>query len=192
MPTSGLASRRGGQTIKPLSFDTIKTANETKDNGAPTPRTSRAHMLAGLRTAPKTAVPSFTSQNTMAQQQQAQQQQQQQYGRNTGHLGYGATQDVYNAPKTALPRYGQQQGYNIALTPQYTTEQVLAPPQIQIDDQSVEHMDPEVYAQLVNTNLYLAQQQQQLQQQLRSIQQAAQQFQVKKRAAGSLLPAWAG
>ena len=176
MPASGLASRRGGQNIKPLSFDSIKTANETKDNGAPTPRTSRAHMLAGLRTAPKTAVPSsFSSQNTMAQQQQ--QPQQHQYGRNPANLGYGTAQD-YNAPKTALPRFGhQQQGYNMAVTPQYTAEQVLAPPQIQIDDQSVEHMDPEMYAQLVHTNLYLAQQQQQLQQQLRNIQAAAQQFQ---------------
>ncbi len=45
---SGLASRRGGQNLKPLSFDAIKASTEVKDNGAPTPRTSRSHLLAGL------------------------------------------------------------------------------------------------------------------------------------------------
>ncbi|KAG4273827.1 hypothetical protein FPRO04_01468 [Fusarium proliferatum] len=54
MPTGGLAARRGGQNPKPLSVDLI---NQTKDqdSGAPTPRTSRSHLLAGLRTAPKSA-----------------------------------------------------------------------------------------------------------------------------------------
>lgn len=192
----GLASRRGGQSIKPLSFDTIKQGNQSQDNGAPTPRTSRSHLLAGLRTAPKSAtVSSFglTSPITTGPTQQ--------FARNNmAANGHGMGQDnLYNAPKTAFPQYGgsqqhhqqqrqpqqqsqqqpqqQQSTYQNAMGPQYTVEQVLAPPELPIDDHSQEHMDPNLYAQLVATNLYLAQQQQRLQQQLRSVQQAAQQFQ---------------
>ncbi|EPE02665.1 hypothetical protein F503_04014 [Ophiostoma piceae UAMH 11346] len=54
MPGSGLASRRGGQAIKPLSIDAIKPGAD-KDGSLVTPRTSRSHLLAGLRTAPKSA-----------------------------------------------------------------------------------------------------------------------------------------
>ncbi|KAI5925185.1 hypothetical protein F4810DRAFT_661377 [Camillea tinctor] len=60
---------------------------------------------------------------------------------------------------------------------QYTPEQILAPPELLLDEQVQEQMDPSLYAQLVATNLYLAQQQQRLQQQLMSVQAAAQQFQ---------------
>ena len=56
-------------------------------------------------------------------------------------------------------------------------EQVLAPPEIYIDEHGHEQMDPNLYAQLVATNIYLAEQQQRLQQQLLSVQAAAQQFQ---------------
>lgn len=180
MPTSGLAARRaGGQNIKPLSFDAAKTSTVT-DNGAPTPRTSRSHLLAGLRTAPKTATAtSFgSSQTSMPQQPQ------QQYARSNQNV-YTAAQDAYNAPKTAMPQFATQgpqgnQGQPIHslahLTQQYTAEQVLAPPELQFD-MAQEQMDPSVYAQLVATNTYLAQQQQRLQQQLRDVQAAAQQFQ---------------
>lgn len=51
----GLASRRGGQNLKPLSFDGINSTDLNKENAIPTPRTSRGHLLAGLRTAPKTS-----------------------------------------------------------------------------------------------------------------------------------------
>jgi len=56
-------------------------------------------------------------------------------------------------------------------------EQVLAPPEILVDEHGQEQMDPTLYAQLVATNMYLAEQQQRLQQQLINVQAAAQQFQ---------------
>jgi hypothetical protein len=166
MPASGLASRRGGQNIKPLSFDAIKPAD--KDNGAPTPRTSRSHLLAGLRTAPKTAVASTFSHAQQPSVNHA-------FNRNA-NAGYGASHDLYNAPKTALPRYGNQNHGLVHMSRQYTPDQVLAPPEIQIEDPQ-EQMDPNTYAQWMATNMYLAEQQRQLQQQLLNIQAAAQQFQ---------------
>jgi len=56
-------------------------------------------------------------------------------------------------------------------------EQPLAPPEIFVDEHGQEQMDPNLYAQLVATNMYLAEQQQRLQQQLINVQAAAQQFQ---------------
>ncbi|KAF7548200.1 hypothetical protein G7Z17_g7197 [Cylindrodendrum hubeiense] len=175
MPSGGLAARRGSQNVKPLSFDSINQ-NKDKDLGAlPTPRTSRSHLLAGLRTAPKSATAaSFGPQSptTAAPSQQ--------YARNSmAGNAYGMGQDnVYNGPKTAFPQYGTQNNYsNNMINQQYTVDQVLAPPELPIDEQAQEHMDPNLYAQLVATNMYLAQQQQRLQQQLRSVQAAAQQFQ---------------
>ncbi|RFU77240.1 hypothetical protein TARUN_5021 [Trichoderma arundinaceum] len=171
----GLASRRGSQNIKPLSFDAIKQGNKNQDGGVPTPRTSRSHLLAGLRTAPKSAaVASFGPMSPTAADGPVQQ-----YARNPmAANGYGYGQgNVYNAPKTAFPQYGQQQAYQNMMGQQYTVDQVLAPPQLSMDEQLQEQMDPNLYAQLVATNMYLAQQQQRLQQQLRSVQAAAQQFQ---------------
>jgi hypothetical protein len=197
MPSGNLASRRGSQGIKPLTIDSLKEAGPG-DNGVPTPRTSRGHLLAGLRTAPKSATaatfgplsPSVTGP--------------QQFNR----TGYNASQEAYNPPKSAYPRYGAQQNLfqqpaaqqqvqqQVQQPPQqqqqqhhhqqrqqqqmgqhYTVDQVLAPPELGFDEQLQEHMDPNLYAQLVATNMYLAQQQQRLQQQLRSVQAAAQQFQ---------------
>lgn len=169
MPSGGLSSRRGGQNIKPLSFDTLHHANASRDvNGAPTPRTSRSHLLAGLRTAPKSATAAtFGATSPTAQQ----------YNRHSMAANLH-TNDLYNAPKTAYPQYPGQQNSMAAMMAQqqqqqYTVDQVLAPPKLAMDDQ----LDPNLYAQLVATNMYLAQQQQQLQQQLRHVQAAAQQFQ---------------
>ncbi|EHK39491.1 hypothetical protein TRIATDRAFT_48414 [Trichoderma atroviride IMI 206040] len=176
----GLASRRGSQNIKPLSFDTIKQGNKNQDGGIPTPRTSRSHLLAGLRTAPKSAAAaSFGPMSPTGADGPMPQ-----YSRNAYGYGQG---NVYNPPLTAFPQYGQQhhhqqqqqqqQHYANAMGQQYTVDQVLAPPQLSMDEQLQEQMDPNLYAQLVATNMYLAQQQQRLQQQLRSVQAAAQQFQ---------------
>ncbi|KAI1336653.1 hypothetical protein F5Y15DRAFT_198634 [Xylariaceae sp. FL0016] len=183
MTAGGLASRRGGgQNIKPLSFDAIKST-DTKDNGVPTPRTARGHLLAGLRTAPKTSTAtSFASSPTSAMPPSNM------YGRNNNIASamYGGSEHAYNnAPKTSLPRMAsQQQSYNpmtqsmMGMGQQhYTAEQILAPPELQLDEQIQEQMDPSLYAQLVTANYYLAQQQQRLQQQLLSVQAAAQQFQ---------------
>jgi hypothetical protein len=74
---------------------------------------------------------------------------------------------------------GQQQGFGQTMGYQqhFTPDQVLAPPQLQIDDQIQEEMDPNLQAQLLAANQYLQAQQQQLQQQLLNLQAAAQQFQ---------------
>ncbi|TPX18088.1 uncharacterized protein E0L32_011812 [Thyridium curvatum] len=190
MPASGgLASRRGGgQNIKPLSFDNMKS-QPVADNGLPTPRTSRSHLLAGLRTAPKSATAATfpASPTTAAPAHQMR-------NRNTA---YGNNDNMYNGPKTSMPRYNQQQTFNnpmMAYAQQqqqqqqqmqqqmqaqhYSADQVLAPPEIQLEDQALEGMDPNLYAQLVATNMFLAQQQQRLQQQLMSVQAAQQQFQT--------------
>jgi hypothetical protein len=177
VPSSGLASRRGGQSIKPLSFDAIKSPTDAQDNGAPTPRTSRSHLLAGLRTAPKSATaatfpPSPTSSMPASRQM---------LGRGVSSNTYGGQENAYAGPKTSMPRIStHQQTYNPAMTnvgQQYTPDQILAPPEIHLDEQVQEQMDPSLYAQLVATNMYLAQQQQRLQQQLLNVQAAAQQFQ---------------
>ena len=183
MPSSGLASRRGGQNIKPLSFDTINQSDAAKDVGVSTPRTSRSHLLAGLRTAPKSATAtSFAPTRSSAAPHMQ--------GRNSVAANvYGGQENVYNGPKTSVPRFASQQqhqpqqqqlNYNsmgVNHHQQYTAEQILAPPEIHLDEQVQNQMDPNLYAQLVATNTYLAQQQQRLQQELLNIQAAAQQFQ---------------
>lgn len=170
MPGSGFASRRAnGTNIKRLSFEPAKPS-DPQDNGAPTPRTSRSHLLAGLRTAPKSAVSSnFPSTAPPTQLQH-----------NTGLSGsMYADKESYGGPKTSnnygqRNSYGQMNGNNQMYS---VPEQILSPPEILVDEHGQEQMDPNLYAQLVATNMYLAEQQQRLQQQLANVQAAAQQFQ---------------
>jgi hypothetical protein len=168
MPGSGFASRRAnGTNIKRLSFEPTKP-HDPQDNGAPTPRTSRSHLLAGLRTAPKSATSAtfpLTAPPTTLHHQ----------------CGLGASiyadNESYGGPKTsnfpAQNGYGQMNNRQMYSVP----EQILSPPEIQVDEHGQEQMDPNLYAQLVATNMYLAEQQQRLQQQLANVQAAAQQFQ---------------
>ncbi|TVY14601.1 hypothetical protein LARI1_G007239 [Lachnellula arida] len=172
IPGSGFASRRAnGANLKRLSFDTSKPTNP-QDNGAPTPRTSRSHLLAGLRTAPKSATSStFPSTAPPTQMQH-----------NTGLAGsIYADKETYGGPKTSNFSNHQnsynQMNNNHNRQMYHVPEQILAPPEILIDEHIQEQMDPNLYAQLVATNMYLADQQQRLQQQLYSVQAAAQQFQ---------------
>ncbi|CAG8958107.1 hypothetical protein HYFRA_00000452 [Hymenoscyphus fraxineus] len=179
LPGSGFASRRAnGATLKRLNFQPSKQL-DPQDNGAPTPRTSRSHLLAGLRTAPKSATTgAFPSTAPPTQLQH-----------NTG-LGASmyANEESYAGPKTSYPHQQQQQqpqnnGYGQVNNQRQmypVAEQImapLAPPEIVLDEQTEQEMDPNLYAQLVATNMYLAEQQQRLQQQLMSVQHAAQQFQ---------------
>ncbi|RFU33324.1 hypothetical protein B7463_g3003, partial [Scytalidium lignicola] len=181
MPTAGFASRRAnGPNIKRLSFEPSKL-REVHDNGAPTPRTSRSHLLAGLRTAPKSATTSsFPSTAPPTQLNH----------RATGLESsiYADKDASYGAPKTSTFAAHQQNAYNHvnASRPMYSVpEQVLAPPEIRVDELAQEQMDPNLYAQLVATNLYLAEQQQRLQQQLMNVHAAAQQFQSMNLGAGN-------
>lgn len=176
-PMSGLASRRGGPTVKPLSMDALKSPTEN-DTGVPTPRTSRSHLLAGLRTAPRSATAATFSASATAGPAPTQM-----HGRTgVGSSAYSAAQEaLFNGPKTSLPRYmtqqqTQQMPFNL-VNQMFTPDQVLAPPEIHIDEHGQDQMDPSLYSQLVATNMYLARQQQRLQQQLLSVQAAAQQFQ---------------
>jgi hypothetical protein len=168
IPGSGFASRRpAGTNIKRLSFE--PKSSDVQDNGAPTPRTSRSHLLAGLRTAPKSAT-SSTFPSTAPPTQLHHQ------------TGLGASiyaeKENYAGPKTSI--FSQQSGYDQMQGNRQmyqVPEQILAPPEIHVDEHEQEQMDPNLYAQLVATNMYLAEQQQRLQQQLANVQAAAQQFQ---------------
>lgn len=167
VPGSGFASRRGnGPSIKRLSFEPASQTGPI-DGGAPTPRTSRSHLLAGLRTAPKSArsseFPSTAPPTTLHHP----------IGPNPNAY---LDNDSYGGPKTST--FAAQGMFNSANRQMYSVpEQVLAPPEILVDEQAHEQMDPTLYAQLVATNMYLAEQQQRLQQQLMNVQAAAQQFQ---------------
>lgn len=165
MQGQGFASHRKGNHVKRLSVAppaNITTIDETQPiDGLGTPRTARGHLLAGLRTAPKSAtVPNASGLESSRYASQP----------------YTANNNNNRAPKTATgaffpnrgSTYGQPQGFT-------SPEQVLAPPvlDLQYDNSG---MDQSFYDELVATNNYLAQQQRALQQQLLNVQAAAQQF----------------
>ena len=167
MPGSGFAARRAnGTNIKRLSFVEPTKPADPQDNGAPTPRTSRSHLLAGLRTAPKSATYNNMPSTAPPTQQQF-------------NMGNGLSSSMFAQEEQAGgPRtsgYNQQDAYNRQMFP--VTEQILAPPELPTDAQGQDNMDPNLYAQLVATNMYLAEQQQRLQQQLLNVQAAAAQMQ---------------
>lgn len=187
MTSSGLASRRGGQPIKPLSVEALKSPSaDAKENAIPTPRTSRGHLLAGLRTAPKTATGStFTASGMNTPTGNA----------NNRSLLFGAHDGALNnGPKTSIGGYGsngsangfanmmsyaqQAQQQQAQQQAHYTVDQILAPPEIHIDDETAAdaEVDPDLYARLLQQNMQLAQQRQMLQQQLYNLTQAQQQL----------------
>lgn len=174
IPGSGFASRGKGAHIKRLSFEPTAPSG-SQGNGAPTPRTSRSHLLAGLRTAPKSATTaSFPPPSAPPTQLE--------HRTGLGSSMYADNKEntrSYGAPKTSIGSSfpAHQTSYNPSRQMYSLPEQVLAPPEIEIDEHVQEQMDPNLYAQLVATNMYLAEQQQRLQQQLINVQAAAQQFQ---------------
>ncbi|KAF1835546.1 hypothetical protein BDW02DRAFT_495559 [Decorospora gaudefroyi] len=159
-PTASFGSRGKGAQLKRLSVASPPKVASIAEDSVATPRTSRSHLLAGLRTAPKTP--------TSAQPPASAPYSQRQHNipaNNSSRLprqGFkGANQQV---PQTAIGssfsgvnQFNQQQQQ-----PDYYN-QVLAPPSLEFDDAE---MDPNVAAQLLATEMYLAQRQQQLQQQL--------------------------
>ncbi|KAJ5749316.1 uncharacterized protein N7511_011012 [Penicillium nucicola] len=185
VPGSGFASRRKGSHIKRLSVPPqIATIDESQASASvSTPRTSRSHLLAGLRTAPKSAtIPSQQQRNAM------------EGGRFPGFPSRGADRVPQTATGTGFPQqmYANQ-GMNLHQSHQsnhlhqshqaqqnrmmYTLpEQVLAPPMLDIGGGDIP-IDENMYAEIMSTNLFLAAQQQRLQQQLISVTAAAQQFQ---------------
>ena len=170
VPSSGFSSRRASHT-KRLSVappSNISTIAEQQQNVTSGPRTSRSHLLAGLRTAPKS--PTFPTSAPPTQVQQPYRRQDSpennQYGRGIPHTAVGGS--FPSSQRYATNGNGQM----------YALPQILAPPTLQFggasDDQS---LDPEYYAELMATNQYLAQQSQRLQQQLLDLTAAQQQMQ---------------
>ena len=170
VPSSGFSSRRGSHTKRlsvapPSSISTIAEQQQNVNSG---PRTSRSHLLAGLRTAPKS--PTFPTSAPPTQVQQPYHRQDSpennQYGRGIPHTAVGSS--FPSSQRYAMHGNGQM----------YALPQILAPPTLQFgaasDDQS---LDPEYYAELMATNQYLAQQSQRLQQQLLDLTAAQQQMQ---------------
>ena len=165
-PNTGFASRNKAAHAKRLSValpPKITTIDETQqiDVGA-TPRTSRGHLLAGLRTAPKSAtLPSG------------------QVAPGLESSRYADVNQSNRTPQTAtgayFPARDQSTSLNSGRQMYSLPEHVLAPPQIEIEAEG-DHMDKQYYNELVATNAYLAQQQRALQQQLMDVQAAAHQF----------------
>lgn len=175
VPGSGFASRRGGSQTKRLSMAppmNVSTINETRqENVTPAPRTSRSHLLAGLRTAPKSPT-GFPSSAPPTEQQFP--------IRKGRQAGQGSNAYACGMPQTAVGgSFPSNQRYAMNGNGQmYALPEILAPPTIQFgDDHDDQKMDPQEYAQLVAMNQHLAQQQRALQQQLLSLTTAQQQMQ---------------
>ncbi|KAK2882400.1 hypothetical protein FQN49_000382 [Arthroderma sp. PD_2] len=179
VPGSGFASRGKGSHIKRLSVPHPPKLDQRDDphGSVSTPRTSRSHLLAGLRTAPKQPTTPSTAPLMQEHHHQNGFGGMQNYGGHSnayqGGVPQTATGVSFNHAKSysngnAAQTYGQM--YSLP-------EHVLAPPTLDhILEETGEPMDESLYAELVSTNLYLAAQQQRLQQQLASVTAAAQQF----------------
>lgn len=165
-PGSGFASRGKASQIKRLSValpPKISTIDETQqiDIGA-TPRTSRGHLLAGLRTAPKSAtIPPATNPHLGLE-----------------HSKHADPNQASRIPQTATGAYFPGQAHGIGMNnnrQMYSLpEHVLAPPTIDIEGEGGQ-IDQSYYDELVAANAYLSQRQRALQQQLMDVQAAAQQ-----------------
>lgn len=172
LPGSGFASRGKASHIKRLSVAPSANMGPINENEAdnPAPRTSRSHLLAGLRTAPKinTSLGPASAPYTQTL-----------FNDNT----YGGVNVPQTArtPPSAMHRQqygGGNNNHNNNGQLYSAPDQILAPPSFQqYGNGDASGMDPQAYNQMMATNMYLAQRQQQLQQQLMSVQAAAQQFQ---------------
>ncbi|KAF1945995.1 hypothetical protein EJ02DRAFT_462953 [Clathrospora elynae] len=164
-PTASFGSRGKGAQLKRLSVASLPKVASIAEDSVATPRTSRSHLLAGLRTAPKTP----TSAQPPASAPYSQRQHNVGANNTNRYPGQGYTAANQGMPQTAI-------GSGFSRVNQFQQQpdlynQVLAPPSFEFDDGE---MDPNVAAQLLATELYLAQRQQQLQQQLLAL--TAQQF----------------
>lgn len=172
VPGSGFASRRGGPHNKRLSVappSSISTINESHQHDAnPTPRTSRSHLLAGLRTAPKS--PTFPSSAPPTQVQPPFRFDQ------SGQASKESFKYARGMPQTAVGgSFPNNQRYAVNGNGQmYALPEILAPPAVQFEDEQDD--DPAFMAELMAQNQHLAQQQMRLQQQLLSLTVAQQQM----------------
>lgn len=166
LPGSGFASRGKGTHIKRLSVApsaNIGSISENEADGNPAPRTSRSHLLAGLRTAPKISTNVGSASAPYSQTQ-------------FNNPSRGAGGGFQSARPLPVPM-NQQQNINSSSQLYSGPSQVLAPPSFTYSSGDANGMDQQAYNHMMATNMYLAQRQQQLQQQLINVQAAAQQFQ---------------
>ncbi|KAJ5220174.1 hypothetical protein N7468_009378 [Penicillium chermesinum] len=171
VPSSGFASRGKGSHIKRLSVPPQVATIDESQPSVSTPRTSRSHLLAGLRTAPRSAtIPSQQQRSAMEGGRFPVPNRSDRVPQTA--TGAGFPQHTFASNQGMNPRHRNQTQNR----PMYTMpEQVLAPPLLDMGNGDV--MDENLYAELMSTNLFLAAQQQRLQQQLMSVTAAAQQFQ---------------
>lgn len=160
LPGSGFGARGSRPNSKRLSValpPKVAPINENQvDN--PTPRTSRSHLLAGLRTQPKTpGVPASAPyhQTHHSISGTSSNQWDHIYGQTMPQTATGSSFDFSN-------QHAMHAGRQMYALP----EQVLAPPSVY---EQAEEMDPSVLQQMHVTSVFLAQRQQQLQQQLANI-----------------------
>ncbi|KAL2357150.1 hypothetical protein BJ546DRAFT_947466 [Cryomyces antarcticus] len=168
VPGSGFASRGKDTNIKRLSValpSELGSNNGNQSDPNPTPRTSRSHLLAGLRTQPKMpAVPASAPYN----------QSQHRFGLEASKYA-DANYNPYaqGVPQTATGssfsgRSNQQYNGNAGRQMYSFPEQVLAPQAMEYGGE-----DDQMSQQLRMAEMYLAQRQQHLQQQLMELQLAA-------------------
>jgi hypothetical protein len=162
-PSFGNRSRLNSKRLSVALPPKVNPINENQvDN--PTPRTSRSHLLAGLRTQPKT--PQVPASAPLTQPQHHMQ------GLNASKWS-AAGYDAYEPHSANGAGFDLQTQLAMNAGRQYYSlpEQVLAPPMLY--DQG-EDLDPAVLQEMQLRSLYLAQRQQQLQQQLASLTASAQ------------------
>ena len=172
-PTNSFSSRGKGNHIKKLSVappNGMGAINENEVDNTPAPRTSRAHMLSGLRTAPRV--------NTA------------QAPASAPHSQTRFGNDFHSArnPRDAMGGYSSQaqsqynQGHD-SQSQMLLAEQIMAPT-LNLGQEDISQLDPAMAQQMY----FLAQRQQQLQAQLMNVQAAAQQFQGMNLGANQLSP----
>lgn len=180
---SGYASRGKGAQLKRLNLAPTSNAgsamvvDQSQIDGNAAPRTSRSHLLAGLRTAPRSSangngnnnnVPSSAPFDRSAFSASA-------HGRARSTASNPGGPASYGIMSPTLGQFGGNgDSYGQMLQNQYyaAPEQVLAPTPVQLSEE--ERMDPNIVAQLMATEMFLTQRQQQLQQQLAQL--TAQQY----------------
>ena len=177
LPTSGFAARSRPTNTKRLSVAMPPKINTIDENQPTQPRTSRSHLLAGLRTAPKSPAMPISAPPTQTQHQGGLNDSR--YAANSMQHGQQGTPQTATGAAFSNSYLNSQNQYNPAgMNRVYSPQQILAPPDIQIGDENGDSaMDPSYYEELVRTNQYLAQQQMRLQQQLIEVTANAQQFQ---------------
>lgn len=160
----GFATRGKGGGLKRLSVASPPSIAPISENGVETnhtPRTSRSHLLAGLRTQPKT--PGHPASAPFDQTQHR-------FGLDASKYAGQSNNAHPNIPHTAIGASfpTQAQHYSMSAGQQVYSlpEQILAPPTIDYNSLQGEDIDPDYVNQLLQQELYLAQRRQQLEQQL--------------------------